>query len=412
MIRRSRGEVITPALEAEIMTSPLFLPFVTEGEYARWAGVRQETLYGAERVKGPAPVAFPEPEPDFYDLSPLQYDFPAVTRTTLSDVAVRGRSNLVTLPDGIVRHGLINMAADVPPEEFYARLSIAPDRGSAAWVATDPFNVAYLPEAAVFVDGVAFNYAHWLTEVLPRIAAFVREPGRAAIPLLVDADLHANILRSISLVAGPDVTIHRLAPDQLVRVGLLHNISVTGYVPFKLRRQAEEPVCHGLFGGQALSEMVGKLRLASGVGDARPKLLIRRNSSMRHMVNEDEIEQALTAQGFVVVEPERLTLEEQVAAFSSARMIVGATGAAIANLVFCRADCPTVVLMPKFRETAYWYWRRMAAAAGAGPVVHVSGEQVSRTEDPYHPLAVHQDFRVEVGDVLAAVAAAADALSG
>jgi len=396
------------------MASPLFQPFVTEGVYARWAGVPRQVLYEAERVEGPTPVTFPQAEPDFYDPSPLRYDFPAVTLTTLRDVAVRGRSNLLTAPDAILRHGLINPPGEVIPEEFYARIALGDNWNAGAWVSTDPFNVDYLPEAAVFVDGVAFNYAHWLTEVLPRIAAFARDPGRTAIPLIVDSDLHANIMRSIALVAGPDVTIYQLAPDRLVRVGVLHNVSPTGYVPFKLRQDTDQPICHGLFSGQALGEMVGRLRRASvgaDTGAARPKLLIRRNSSLRHIVNEDEIEQALVARGFVVIEPERLSLEEQVALYSSAKMVLGATGAAMANLAFCQPDCPTVVLMPKFRETAYWYWRRIAAAAGAGAVIHVSGEQLTPTEDPYHPLAVHQDFRVELKDVLDAVAAA-EALSG
>jgi capsular polysaccharide biosynthesis protein len=87
-------------------------------------------------------------------------------------------------------------------------------------------------------------------------------------------------------------------------------------------------------------------------------------------------------------------------------MIVGATGAAFANLIFCPPDCATVVLMPRFRHTAYWYWRRMAAAAGAGPVVHVSGEQIDPIADPFDPLALHRDFRVETRDVLQAVEAA------
>jgi capsular polysaccharide biosynthesis protein len=274
--------------------------------------------------------------------------------------------------------------------------------------------VDYLPEAAVFTDGISLNYAHWITEVLPRIAAFVRDGAHARVPLIIDTDLHANIMRSVALVAGPDAVVYRLAPDQLVRVGVLHSVSPTGYVPFKLRPQSLDTVCHGLFGPQALRRAVSQLRRGIGsrpADKARPKLLVRRNSTSRHMVNEAEIEEALVARGFVVVDPERLTLEEQAAVYSGAGMIVGATGAAIANLVFCPPDCPTVVMMPKFRHTAYWYWRRMAAAAGAGPVVHVSGDQIDPTEDPYDPLAAQVDFAVELKDVLDAVDAA-DALNG
>jgi capsular polysaccharide biosynthesis protein len=409
MVRRVRGEVTNSTLDAECMSSPPILPFVTEAAYARWVGVGQQLIYAAETVEAEAPAVFPQPEPGFYDMAPLRYEFPPVTLTTLRDVVVRGKSNILQPPEAIVRHGLIDPAAELNPEVFYGRMELSGDGTAAVWAPADPFNVSYLPEAAVVTDGVAFNYAHWLTEVLPRIAALARHGVHASVPLIVDTDLHPNIMRSIALVAGPEVTIHRLAPDQVVRVGVLHNVSPAGYIPFKLRPKSQGAIC------QALGEMIASLRRhAGGDGEGeggRPKLLIRRNSAMRRLVNEEAVAEAMVARGFVVIEPERMSLEEQVALYSRARMVVGATGAAVANLIFCQPDCPTVVIMPKFRETGYWYWRRMAAAVGAGPVFHVSGEQVSRLEDPYHPNALHQDFGVEVKDVLEAVEAA-EAFSG
>ncbi len=253
-----------------------------------------------------------------------------------------------------------------------------------------------------------------MTEVLPRIAAFVRDGAHAGVPLIIDSDLHPNIERSVALVAGPDAVIYRLRPDQLVRVGVLHNVSPTGYIAFKNRPQRLDTIGQGLFGPQALRQALDQLRRGMGRRPAdktRPKLFLRRKSGARHIVNEAEIQEALVARGFVVLEPERLTLEEQVAVYSGAGMIVGATGAAITNLVFCPPDCPTVVMIPKFRQTAYWYWRGMAAAAGAGPVFHVSGNQINPAEDPFDPLALHANFAVELKDVLDAVDAA-DALRG
>lgn len=388
------------------MASPQILPFVTEAAYAEWAGAEQRVLYAPERLEGGPPIVFPRDELDFYGAAPLAYDFPAVTVTALKDVVVRGKSNLLNPPEAILRHGLFDPTLEVVPEEFYTRLVVVREQGAAAWAPIEPFNVDYVAEAAAFTDGSGFNYAHWITEVLPRIAAFVRDGAHAGIPLILDADLHPNILRSLALVAGPDWPLYRLPADHLVRVGLLHNVSPTGYVPFKLREQEIDTICHGLFGPQALRGAVAQLRAGMGAGTAdatRPKLIVRRNSALRHIVNEPEIEAALLARGFVAVEPERLSFEAQVEVFSRARMVVGATGAAMANLVFFPPDCPTVVLMPKFRHTAYWYWRHIAAAAGAGPVVHVSGEQTTPTEDPWDALAVHQDFAISVQDVLDAV---------
>jgi capsular polysaccharide biosynthesis protein len=383
------------------------LPFVTEADYAQWSGTARQVLFPEEQVTGGPPVVIPDPGPDFYNLTPLSYRFPAVTLTTLREVVVRGKSNMLTMPEAILRHGLIDLETDVTPDEMYSRLLMSEDRRTAEWAPSDRFNVGYLPEAAVFTDWTAFNYAHWLTEVLPRVAGFVQARG-ASVPFLVDSELHPNIVRSIHLVAGGDVVLHRLPPDHLVRIGVLHNVSPAGYVPFKLREQQPvETIPHGMFGGQGLRAMVEVLRAAAAPAEpGRPRLFLRRQSSMRHIVNEAEIAEALESKGFVTVRPEDLSLPEQIALYSRAKMIVGATGAAFANLIFCQPDCAAVVLMPKFRHTAYWYWRRMAAASGAGPVVHVSGEQIDPIADPFHPLALHRDFRVELKDVLEAVEAA------
>jgi len=394
----------SPPISAPAIFQPFPLPFITEAHYAQWGGLERQVVFPQEQVSGGPPVMVRETDADFHGSAPLRYDFPAVTLTTLNDVVVRGRSNILTAPESIIRHGLIDLATDVTPDEFYGRLKVSEAGTRLGWMGTDRFNVDYLPEAVVFTDWTGVNYAHWLTEVLPRVTTYVQARGPGAAPLLIDADLHVNIVQSLHAVAGPDVVLHRLRSDQLVRVGVLHNISPTGYVPFKFRPQPVETLPQGVFGARALRATVDRLRhLAGPVGFDRPRVFIRRQSTGRHVPNEAEIAEVLEAKGFVTVRPESLSLPEQVSLYSRARMVVGATGAAFANLIFCQADCPIVVFMPRFRHLAYWYWRRMAAAAGAGPVIHVDGDQVNTLDDPFHPLALHQDFRMELSDVLKAV---------
>ena len=62
----------------------------------------------------------------------------------------------------------------------------------------------------------------------------------------------------------------------------------------------------------------------------------RLSSSGRMMLNEEALAAALGALNFEVVEPERLGLSEQIAAFRSADMIVGPSGSALFNTMFCR----------------------------------------------------------------------------
>jgi capsular polysaccharide biosynthesis protein len=383
------------------MDKPVPYPFLDLAAYAERAGLAQEVVHPSARVEMDAPVSLPEGQPDFYDLSPAAYDFPAVTRTTLREVTVRSLSNLLTTQDAIVRHELMDIARERPPEEARGAFATAQGGRLAAWSPDrPPKQVHEVDEAAVFTDGAAPNYAHWLTEVLPRVAAFVDADGKAPAPIVIDQLVHPNIRRSLDLIA-PEARVYRVAPDHAVRVARMHQVSVAGYVPFKLRPQPVEAICHGLFGPGALRNAVGRLRRAvNPPASDRPKLFVRRTGQIRRLLNEPEIEAAFVARGFTAIEPETLRLEEQVALFSRARMVAGATGAGLINLAFCQPDCPVIVMMPRFRHTAYWYWRRVSAAAGAGPVVHVSGRQAATLDDPFDSMALQQDYRVELKDVL------------
>jgi len=413
MIHRARDEVIgRPGTLSDGVA--LVLPYLTEDAYAQASGAPREVLWEAGILEGPPPLMFPRPPAEFYGDEPLRRPFPAVTLTTLRDVVVRGRSNMLTAPDAILRHGLIDTETDVTPEEFYERLKTFPDLGTADWAPMDPFHVDYLPEAAVFTDGASFNYAHWMTELLPRIAAYVKMGALSRAPLIVDSELHPNMTRSLALVAGPDAPVYRLAPDRSVRVGRLHDVSPSGYVTFKLRPQAQRRASHGVFVPQALRESVDALRRAARAGPThadRPKLLVRRNAELRKIVNQAEIDAALEARGFITIDPGGLAIDEQIRLYSEAAIVVGGAGAAIVNLMFSAPDCSTVVMIPKMQAAAFWYWRRIAAAVGAGPVLHVIGELTEPLADPFDPQAAHKDFRIQLKDLLEAVDEA-EALSG
>ncbi|MCR5872849.1 glycosyltransferase family 61 protein [Phenylobacterium sp. J426] len=391
------------------MTDPIPLPLKTVTAYAAEKGLRQQRLFGASRVNSGEAHVVPQEDQAYYSPS-RTYDSPAVTLTELRDVLVRARSNLLTMRDAVLTHDLMNLATDEPGEAVHkaGNLGWSTDFKRVGWRPHEPANEHPVGEAAAFTDWTAPNYAHWMTEVLPRIAALTRDPAHARTSLILDLQLHPNIRRSVELIA-PDRTVYRLRAGHVARVARLHHVSATGYVPFKLRAgQPLDSLPQSAFNAGALRHAVRQLRKAvDKPTGARPKVFIRRKSASRSLRNEAEVEAALTGEGFVPVEPEQLSLEDQVALFSTARMVVGATGAAMTNLIFCREDCPIVVLMPRFRHTAYWYWRHMAAAAGSGPVVHVSGPQADVHPEPWNPAALHRDFSVDIEHVREGIARAA-----
>ncbi len=97
-----------------------------------------------------------------------------------------------------------------------------------------------------------------------------------------------------------------------------------------------------------VAEVGRRMKAAVPVGPAGPErvYLSRRGARARTLLNEAELEAALTARGFAVVAPEALPVAAQVALLRGARLVVGPTGAALAGLMFCEPGARAFELQP------------------------------------------------------------------
>ena len=90
--------------------------------------------------------------------------------------------------------------------------------------------------------------------------------------------------------------------------------------------------------------------MGRGKGDRRP------------LVEGEKIWAGLQKLGFAQIEPEKMSVAEQARAFRSARVVVGAHGAALANLAFCRPGTHVIELFsPIYVNPCY---RNLSLAAG------------------------------------------------
>ena len=82
----------------------------------------------------------------------------------------------------------------------------------------------------------------------------------------------------------------------------------------------------------------------------------------RPLVEGEKIWTGLQRIGFAQIEPEKMSVAEQARAFRSARVVVGAHGAALANLAFCRPGTRVIELFsPHYVNPCYW---SLCTAAG------------------------------------------------
>lgn len=355
----------------------------------------------SQKVVTPAVAVYPKEKTASCPPPHDAFFFPALYLGLLRDHVVRGGSNLLIGRCAVVHHDLFRISYDYTSEELHGRMVIKPKSREVFLASGTEEDIVEITEAASFTDAVASNYAHFITEVLPRLHMFVRY-APAHIPLIIDAALHANFLTAIRIVAGPDRPLMPVVIGQAIRVRKLWVMSVCGYIPFERRPGTTRWQGHsqGVFSPMALQSMrdaVKSLLLISSAQTVERKIFIRRNSGYRNISNSLEIENSLVACGFEVVEPEKLSFEQQVSLFSSASVVVGATGAALANIVFCQPECRLVILHGEHKCMTYYYWQNIARACG-GEIICVLGKIAGM-----YGRSIHGDFYVAPKDVLAAL---------
>ncbi|HVF18281.1 MAG TPA: glycosyltransferase family 61 protein, partial [Steroidobacteraceae bacterium] len=90
------------------------------------------------------------------------------------------------------------------------------------------------------------------------------------------------------------------------------------------------------------------------------KLYLPRRSTTRAITNELDLEAALSARGFEIIDPADLDQPEET--FSQASIVIGAHGAALTDAMFCPRDAVMVEIVPSDHIFPYYYC--LAGAAG------------------------------------------------
>ena len=185
--------------------------------------------------------------------------------------------------------------------------------------------------------GGGFNYGHFLIDALPSLL-MVEELGLLGSHPPVSPPLapwQSELLR----LALPDHPVTQVAApladidEVLFSTAMNHFLHIPNAIMGRLRDRILE-------------------RAPPAEGSKRV-YLSRRRTSMRVMVNEAALERALKARGFRIVRPETMSASEQVAAVRGAEVVVGATGAQMANALFLPPGGKVIEIQPE-NFTGVW----------------------------------------------------------
>ena len=87
---------------------------------------------------------------------------------------------------------------------------------------------------------------------------------------------------------------------------------------------------------------------------SRRTLLLK---NQQRLTNEDDFLQEILRLGFEIVRPECLTLKEQIHTFQNAKVVLGAFGAGLTNMLFCQPSSMVLELQDPFFAPREWYWK-------------------------------------------------------
>jgi len=217
-------------------------------------------------------------------------------------------------------------------------------------------------ESGIFLGGNgAFNYYHWLVELLPKLQ-FVEDDGR---PLLVSDDVERMpTFRDALMRVADGRPIVFLRQDLTYRVGRLVYVESPSICPFNLRGGEAFRVGDFVMRASSIQYLRRRLLASSPRHRSSRRRLFLARKSLRRDYNQDEIFAICQRFGFEKIYMDDLSLQQQIEAVGSAELIAGPTGAAWTNLLFVEPGTRCLCWMAE-EQREFAAYSNLAHAVGA-----------------------------------------------
>lgn len=81
----------------------------------------------------------------------------------------------------------------------------------------------------------------------------------------------------------------------------------------------------------------------------------RQDANTRKMVNEDEVFALFEKEGFVRYTLTKMSIEEQIALFHGAEIVVASIGSSLTNITFCKPNTTIIEIFQAFSDSTFYY---------------------------------------------------------
>lgn len=188
------------------------------------------------------------------------------------------------------------------------------------------------------------NYYHILYEILIRLIIINSSVIPKNVPLIVDESIFGvqSYLDLFNTLNKSNRTIIKIKKTEVLSVGSLYCLTPINSIPPHISNYSNINVFDIYFDSNILLQMRQYLLKVKSSSKYSTKIFISRKVSKNRKYNEDEIIKLVSKYGFSVLSPEKYCLFDQISIFNGANIIIGASGAAFSNILFCQENCKII----------------------------------------------------------------------
>ena len=286
-------------------------------------------------------------EAPYFELSEgkeYQFRSPSIYVAFLHNVSAIGATGWVLTDEGLLCDAL---KYDVERRIDFRYGPIVRTEHEKAWIETKQ-DVVEIEKAINLCGIAATNYYHFTIEILSRLGYVNQLAETEGIPVLIDEEIREYPqFEQLLKVNNPDREIVYIFHGTCVRAGLLVQPSMNTWMPCNVISRELFRMSDNLIAKSGLMNIRSCVQQYLREQTARKIFVSRKNSHTLRINNENKIISLFEAVGFEIVYTESLSYMEQIELFSTAKCIVGATGAALTNILYCQPGTIIGCIIPQ-----------------------------------------------------------------
>lgn len=207
-------------------------------------------------------------------------------------------------------------------------------------------SIEQLDEGFFLGGNGSWNWFHFLIEIMPKLL-LLNEKHTRTIFVHEVVKKTPGMQSVLEILAKDQFTVRYLSPEKTYHVKKLYHINDFNHVQFN--RFDGEITAEGTFYNTEITrrfsdEILNNLETEEGLPD---RIFLYRKNTHRVAANQEEILNYLKDFGFVPVCLEEIPLAQQAGYFKTASFIIGISGAAWTNMLFCRNRPKAICFSPE-----------------------------------------------------------------